>query len=127
MSPAPIGSPISVSRGRLAYTNNGICGAFRGFGANQMVFAIEMPDGPAGRACGLDPVEIRRRNLREPGDRRAFSAMTVAPTERLVGNARRGRANPLWQSRAARSPEGRIIGVGMALHHQGTGLGSLPP
>jgi len=47
---------------RSAYTNNGIAGAFRGFGAPQVVFACEsFMDELAGLA-GLSPAELRRRN-----------------------------------------------------------------
>ncbi len=115
-----------VSRGRLAYTNNGICGAFRGFGANQMVFAIEGQMNRLAEKTGLDPVEIRRRNLRKPGDP-GFFGHPVAPTERLAEMLDQSAMNPLWQAPRGRDAEGRLIGTGMALHHQGTGLGSLPP
>ncbi len=115
-----------VSRGRLAYTNNGVCGAFRGFGANQMVFAIESQMNRLAVMAGLDPVEIRRRNLRKPGDP-GFFGHPVAPTERLAEMLDQAALNPLWQAPRGRDAEGRLIGTGMALHHQGTGLGSLPP
>ena len=115
-----------VSRGRLAYTNNGICGAFRGFGANQMVFAIESQMNRLAMMAGLDPVEIRRRNLRKPRDP-GFFGHPVAPTERLAEMLDQAAMNPLWQGPRGRDAEGRLIGTGMALHHQGTGLGSLPP
>ncbi len=115
-----------VSRGRLAYTNNGVCGAFRGFGANQMVFAIESQVNRLAALAGLDPVEIRRRNLRAPGDP-GFFGHPVAPTERLAEMLDQAALNPLWQAPRGRDAKGRLIGIGMALHHQGTGLGSLPP
>ncbi len=115
-----------TSRGRLAYTNNGICGAFRGFGANQMVFAIESQVNRLAALAGLDPVEIRRRNLRAPGDP-GFFGHPVAPTERLAEMLDQAALNPLWQAPRGRDEKGRLIGIGMALHHQGTGLGSLPP
>jgi CO/xanthine dehydrogenase Mo-binding subunit/aerobic-type carbon monoxide dehydrogenase small subunit (CoxS/CutS family) len=50
------------------YTNNLPCGAMRGFGANQAAFAIEsMLDILADRA-GVDPWEIRWRNVVDVGD-----------------------------------------------------------
>ena len=115
-----------VSRGRLAYTNNGLCGAFRGFGANQMVFAIESQMNRLAVLAGLDPVTIRRRNLRQPGDP-GFFGHPVAPTDRLFEMLDQAALNPLWQAPRGRDAEGRLVGTGMALHHQGTGLGSLPP
>ncbi|PZQ50817.1 MAG: hypothetical protein DI556_06790 [Rhodovulum sulfidophilum] len=48
---------------RLAYTNTGNAGAFRGFGALQTQVAIETQMDLLARAAGLSPAEIRRRNL----------------------------------------------------------------
>jgi xanthine dehydrogenase molybdenum-binding subunit len=54
---------------RAVYTNNPPCGAMRGFGVNQVVFAIDgMLDRLAERV-GIDPWEIRWRNALEVGDR----------------------------------------------------------
>jgi xanthine dehydrogenase molybdenum-binding subunit len=51
------------------YTNNPPCGAMRGFGVNQVAFAIDgMLDRLAERV-GIDPWEIRWRNALEVGDR----------------------------------------------------------
>ena len=51
------------------YTNNPPCGAMRGFGVNQVAFAVDgMLDRLAGRV-GIDPWEIRWRNALEVGDR----------------------------------------------------------
>ncbi len=52
---------VSV-RVRSAYTNNGISGAFRGFGAPQVVFACESFIDELAAAISMDPVELRRRN-----------------------------------------------------------------
>jgi xanthine dehydrogenase molybdenum-binding subunit len=54
---------------RAVYTNNPPCGAMRGFGVNQVVFAIDgMLDRLAERV-GIDPFEMRWRNALEVGDR----------------------------------------------------------
>ncbi len=49
-------------RVRAAYTNNGISGAFRGFGATQVTFAYGSFAAEMARAAGLDHVEFLRRN-----------------------------------------------------------------
>ncbi len=49
-------------RVRSAYTNNGISGAFRGFGAPQVVFASESFVTELAEAIDMDPVELRRVN-----------------------------------------------------------------
>ncbi|WP_346910930.1 molybdopterin cofactor-binding domain-containing protein [uncultured Roseibium sp.] len=124
----PYISPNVKTLGRLAYTNNGTCGAFRGFGANQMTYAIECQMDRLAAFCGLDPIEIRRRNLREPG-MPGFLGQKVAPTERLTEMLDAAASSPLWQE----TPQARsqirsdeIIGAGMALNYQGNGLGTIP-
>ncbi|MBI2880402.1 MAG: xanthine dehydrogenase family protein molybdopterin-binding subunit [Candidatus Tectomicrobia bacterium] len=52
----------------LAYTNNVPAGAFRGFGNPQMTFALESHIDALARLAGLDPVEVRLRNLVHAGD-----------------------------------------------------------
>ncbi len=50
-------------RGRAILTNTVPYGAFRGFGAPQTVFAMECHMDVIARRLGMDPVELRRRNL----------------------------------------------------------------
>jgi CO/xanthine dehydrogenase Mo-binding subunit len=49
------------------YTNNIPGGAFRGFGGPQASFSAEMQMNLLAEALGIDPVEIRRRNLLREG------------------------------------------------------------
>ncbi len=60
----------------IAYTNNPPCGAMRGFGAVQTAFAFEAQMDKVAEACGIDPVEIRRRN--------AMGLGTVMPTGQRI-------------------------------------------
>jgi len=50
------------------YTNNLPSGAFRGYGLGQVIFAIESAMDDLARELGIDPVELRRRNVVVPGD-----------------------------------------------------------
>ncbi|HJS29860.1 MAG TPA: molybdopterin cofactor-binding domain-containing protein [Anaerolineales bacterium] len=59
------------------YTNNLPAGAFRGFGGPQAAFAAEMQIGKLAEALGLDPVEIRERNIFREGA--VHSMGTVLP------------------------------------------------
>lgn len=52
---------------RTVYTNNTPSGAFRGFGGPQGHFAAEMQVNKLAEALGLDPVELRLRNLWRDG------------------------------------------------------------
>ncbi|MBI4471340.1 MAG: xanthine dehydrogenase family protein [Acidobacteria bacterium] len=53
---------------RVVKTNSNPYGAFRGFGAPQAIFAIEMHMNRAAHELGIDPTEIRRRNFLSQGD-----------------------------------------------------------
>jgi CO/xanthine dehydrogenase Mo-binding subunit len=115
--------PNIQTRGQLYYTNNGTCGAFRGFGANQMAWAVECQIDRLAALAGLTPVEIRRRNLRRPGTP-GFLGQRVAGSERLAEMLEAARTSPLWTPPEV-GPEWHI-GTGMALIWQGNGLGTVP-
>lgn len=53
---------------RAIYTNNIPNGAFRGFGGPQAAFSAESQMDKLAEALGIDPVELRMRNLMEDGD-----------------------------------------------------------
>ncbi len=50
------------------YTNNPPSGAFRGYGLGQVIFAVESALDELARKLGIDPFELRRRNVVRPGD-----------------------------------------------------------
>ncbi|WP_159587297.1 molybdopterin cofactor-binding domain-containing protein [Chelativorans xinjiangense] len=119
--------PHVRTQGRLAYTNNGTCGAFRGFGANQMTYAVECQMDRLAAMAGLDPVTIRQRNMRRP-QTPGYLGQKVAPTERLSAMLEAAEADPIWGLPQGPSPDGsEIVGIGMAMNYQGNGLGTLPP
>src|SRR5688500_13108156 len=64
--------PSRRGNGRMAaramFTNTPPNGAFRGFGAPQTQFGIEVHMERVAEALGLDPVRLRERNLLRPGD-----------------------------------------------------------
>ncbi|MGV8936628.1 MAG: molybdopterin cofactor-binding domain-containing protein [Allorhizobium sp.] len=119
--------PHISTHGRLAYTNNGVCGAFRGFGANQMTFAVECQMDRLASLCGLDPLEIRAGNLRIPGSP-GYLGQTVSKSERVTEMLAAAKASDLWQKPQGSTDAGEwLIGTGMALNYQGNGLGSVIP
>ena len=99
-------------------TNNPVCGAFRGFGANQAQFATEgMLDRLAERV-GISGWEIRNRNVVEPGDE-------WGPGQIMDEGARGARecletVKPHYD--AARAA-GKAVGLGLALKNSGLGNG----
>lgn len=50
------------------YTNTVPSGAFRGYGLSQMIFAVESTINELARRLGIDPLEMRVRNIVAPGD-----------------------------------------------------------
>jgi putative selenate reductase molybdopterin-binding subunit len=72
---AALGSPLTAYRcankkaiGYAVYTNMVPGGGFRGYGSSQTTFAIECAIDDLARLLGIDPFEIRRRNMVRPGD-----------------------------------------------------------
>jgi len=59
--------PNVSADGYAVYTNNVPSGAFRGFGAPQAQFASEVMVTRLAHALGIDPVELRRRNIYREG------------------------------------------------------------
>ncbi|MDQ4215294.1 molybdopterin-dependent oxidoreductase [Microbacterium sp. ASV81] len=65
-----VGESIAVYRAAakkihadVVYTNTVPSGAFRGYGLSQMIFAIESTVDEIARRLGLDPLDVRRRNI----------------------------------------------------------------
>lgn len=61
-------APAKRVDAEAVYTNNVPSGAFRGYGLGQVQFAIESAVDELAARLGLDPVELRRRNVVRPGD-----------------------------------------------------------
>ncbi|MEM6382441.1 MAG: molybdopterin cofactor-binding domain-containing protein [Pseudomonadota bacterium] len=121
----PYSIPNASTRGRLVATNNGTCGAFRGFGCNEMTFAVECQIERLAALVGLDPIDMRRKNIRQAGTPGTLG-QKVGPTERLSAMLDAAAASPIWTDDTPLRP-GEVSGVGMALCYQGNGLGTLPP
>jgi len=99
-------------------TNNPVCGAFRGFGANQAQFATEGVLDRLAEACGLDRWEIRARNVVTPG--------AVWGPGQLMDDGCLGARDcldalkPLWDEAVA---AGKAVGLGLGLKNSGLGNG----
>ena len=52
----------------IAYTNNPYSGSMRGYGNLESTFAVESQMDELASRLGLDPLELRRRNVTKPGD-----------------------------------------------------------
>ncbi|HEU4673295.1 MAG TPA: xanthine dehydrogenase family protein molybdopterin-binding subunit, partial [Candidatus Limnocylindrales bacterium] len=65
----PYRIPALDVRCSAIYTNTAPASSFRGFGAPQVTFAAESQMDEAAERLGLDPLELRRRNVLQPGER----------------------------------------------------------
>jgi CO/xanthine dehydrogenase Mo-binding subunit len=132
-APGPYRWPHVRVRGRVMATSHPPHGAFRGFGAPQSTFALEVHLDRVARAIGLDPAELRRRNLLRPGDTTATGQPVdrgVDPVEvldtALAESAFTGR-RAAHAAANARSPHlKRGIGLATFMHGAGfTGSGEI--
>ena len=64
----PYNIPNVRARGRAVYTNNPDWGCMRGYGGNEITFATESQLEEIARALGMDPTELRYKNLCKEGD-----------------------------------------------------------
>ena len=101
-----------------AYTNNPPCGAMRGFGANQAHFAIEGCIDLLAKQAGLDPWEMRWRNVVDVGD--MFGTGQIL--DKSVGAKKTLLAVKDEYDRARR--EGRAVGIACGIKNSGIGNGA---
>jgi CO/xanthine dehydrogenase Mo-binding subunit len=107
-------------RGRAAMTNTPPNGAFRGFGAPQTQFAIEVHMDRIAEVLGLDPVRIRETNALRPGDTTATGQRLGADCSALKVLRTAVRRTDFRRRRRALAKSGR--GLGLALFFHGSGF-----
>jgi CO/xanthine dehydrogenase Mo-binding subunit/CO/xanthine dehydrogenase FAD-binding subunit len=107
---------------RLAYTNNGIAGAMRGFGAVQVQIALEQQLDRLAAAAGLDPLSLRARNLTGPHDPGPLGQQ-IAPFDGARLALAAAAAHPLWQGPRQQADRRYRRAVGLALVHRSDGYG----
>jgi CO/xanthine dehydrogenase Mo-binding subunit len=113
--------------GRAVYTNNGVAGSFRGFGATQTQFALERQIDRLAALAGLDPGEMRARNLRPAGAPGPLGQVVTMPCHPSVALAA-VRGHPVWTGRAAPAVGGRYQrGTGLTLVTKGEGFAKGAP
>ncbi len=101
-----------------ARTNNPVCGAFRGFGANQAQFAMEGVIDRLAELVGISGWEMRARNIIEPGE--------VWGPGQIMDDGCRGirecldTVKPAYDAAVA---AGKAVGLGIGLKNSGLGNG----
>lgn len=117
---------VSV-RGRAVATNHPPNGAFRGFGAPQAIFAMEVAMDGLARQLGMSPVELRRRNMLRPGDTTAAGQRMddTMDFHRVLDEAleRSGYESKVEAYRAYNAAHRQLKrGIGLATFHHGAGF-----
>jgi CO/xanthine dehydrogenase Mo-binding subunit len=106
--------------GRAVFTNTPPNGAFRGFGAPQTEFAIEVHMDRIADALAMDPVELRRRNALSPGDRTATGQVLREDSSAHQALEEAVRRTDFVRKR--QSLRGTNRGIGLALFYHGAGF-----
>ena len=99
-------------------TNNPVCGAFRGFGANQAQFATEGLLDRLAERVGISGWEMRSRNVVEPGD--------VWGPGQIMDDGSLGARQCLdfiKDAYEAARAAGKAVGLGMGIKNSGLGNG----
>src|SRR5882724_8498135 len=112
--------PAYRFEGARVFTNKPPCGPKRGHGTPQPRFAMECQIDKAAEQLGLDPAEMRRRNLVEPFTRTAnhLTVTTIGLGEcidRVVEASG-------WRRKFGRLPAGKGIGIACSSYLTGAGL-----
>jgi len=121
----PYRVPNTHIEGFCIYTNNGVSGAFRGFGVNQVTFAMESQMDEIAEKLNMDPVLLRRKNILKKGDETGIGSKieTSIGLKKILDEIEK---HPLYKDREKNkidSSEYKKYGVGIAISYQGTGLG----
>jgi len=101
-----------------ARTNNSVCGAFRGFGANQAQFAMEGVIDRLAEQVGIDGWEMRARNVVEPGG--VWGPGQVMDDGCLGAQACLDAVKSEYNGAVA---AGQAVGIGLGLKNSGLGNG----
>ncbi len=116
----------------IVYTNLPIAAAFRGYGAPQGFFAMEVHMDEVAEALGIEPLEFRRMNHIRVGDTDLMSAAAgegAGKKPRVIHSCglpeciERGAEAIGWYQKRGRPGDGPIKrGVGMCILMQGSGV-----
>ncbi len=119
--------------GKAVYTNLPVAGAYRGYGATQGYFALEVAIDELAEKLGMDPLELRLKNHIRAGE--------SSPIFEKIGEGREGKAQVVkscalaeciregakrigwYEKRGKHLRDGPWVhGVGMAVAMQGSGI-----
>lgn len=122
----PYRCPHVSIHGRAVMTNTPPNGAFRGFGAPQTQFAMEVQMDRVAEALGMDPARLREINALRPGDTTATGQVMGEDCSALEALRAGVERSDYHRKRAAYAGTGRGIGLSLFYHGSGfTGSGEI--
>jgi len=124
-APGPYIIPHLEIEGLSVFTNNGVAGEFRGFGGNQITFALEGQMDRLADQLKMNPLVFRLKNLRKTEDPGPLG-QKIAPTNgaldvlQVIEHSHAEKAKG-WKQDT--SDKWKVRGTGIALTMHGGGLG----
>jgi len=113
----------------LVYTNNGVAGAFRGFGAPQVNFAVESNLDIIAEKLGMDRLEIRKKNVLREGDIGPFGYKLLGSIG-IYETLQKAERSDVWRNRerykSTPSAPWCKRGIAVTTAVKGFGFGALP-
>lgn len=117
-------------KGDCVFTNNAHTGAFRGFGNNQLNFAVETQMDELAEKLGADRLEFRKKNIIHSGERLSYGHLHGG-ADGLEKSLDLLEKSELWKNREAFKKGAKEPwlkrGVGIASSQHGNGLGNALP
>ncbi|KON88597.1 oxidoreductase [Sporosarcina globispora] len=114
--------------GFCVYTNNGISGAFRGFGVNQVCMGIETHMDMIAEKLGMDPIELRKKNVYHQGEVSSVghivkSSVGTYKTLEMAENCDLWKNREKYKSEVCEPWKKRGVSLATSFHGIGMGIG----
>lgn len=108
----------------VVYSNIMPAAAFRGYGATQGFFAVESAMNEYADKIGIDPLELRLKNIPQVGEAMPMYYGQILSSSTLEECLKLGAKEIGWYDEPKRKvmPDGRIQGIGLAMCMQGSGI-----
>jgi CO/xanthine dehydrogenase Mo-binding subunit len=119
-SAGPYRCPNTRISARAMFTNTPPNGAFRGFGAPQTEFAVEVHMDRIAEALAMDPARLRDRNALRPGDTTATGQ--VLGQDCSARQVLRAALRKSGYRRKRKAFAGTNRGIGLSLYYHGSGF-----
>ncbi|WP_175639506.1 xanthine dehydrogenase subunit D [Metabacillus schmidteae] len=107
--------------GISVFTNNGVAGEYRGFGGNQVTFALETQIERLAELMKVDSIQFREMNIREANDPGPLG-QRIVKNDGAKSVLSMIKTSPLLLDETKKHPN-KVTGKGVALTMHGGGLG----